>query len=172
MPSRTELDELEGSYLLITPNLPTWYPHTDKYKNQEFGMTDYKGCIKTRNIKPEDRTIAAVINRSTLDVASDTGDLVSCLEQKEGLTVGTIRSDNRKGRVNAADLARRLNIPVEMARRTLKATTQLTVRTVDEASLTRKFRTNDRMLRYKRLSCDVFTDTFFSSKTTGASVRG
>ena len=130
-------------------------------------MVDYKGRVRSKDRTIEDRTICSVINRSLVDIGSDSDNLASSLNTIDDLTIGSMHSDNRKGRVSAADLARRLNIPVEMAKRTLKATSQLAVRTVGEASLTRKFRTNDRMLRYRRLSFDVFTDTFFSSKATG-----
>jgi hypothetical protein len=46
----------------------------------------------------------------------------------------------------------------EVARRTLERTTQRGVRTISHPSLSRRFRTNDRQLRYKRLRHDVFTD--------------
>ena len=59
-----------------------------------------------------------------------------------------------------------------MAKRTLLATTQLAVRTVDEPSLTRKYQTNDRMLRYPCLSTDTFMDTCFLSKKSGPSYHG
>ena len=54
----------------------------------------------------------------------------------------------------------------------MHATTQLRIRTTDEPSLSRKYRTNNRMLQYCRLLYDSFMDdTFFSSK--GAkSIRG
>ena len=58
-----------------------------------------------------------------------------------------------------------------MAKRTFRATTQLGLRTTEEPSLTRKYKTNDRMLRYARIKYDAFMDTFFS--TDGAkSIRG
>ena len=33
-PSKRELKELEEHYLLITPNLPMWDPHTDEFRDQ------------------------------------------------------------------------------------------------------------------------------------------
>ena len=50
-------------------------------------------------------------------------------------------------------------IYIETARRTLKGTTQL--RQQDTGSLSRNFSKNDRMLRYKRINCAFFTDTYF-----------
>ena len=69
-------------------------------------------------------------------------------------------------------LSQRLNIPYQMAKKTLQATTQLAVRTVVEPLLTLKFSTNDRMIRYPRLAKDTFTDAFFASKRSGALQRG
>ena len=48
----------------------------------------------------------------------------------------------------------------------LDVTTQLNRRSID-ASLSRRFSANDRMLRYKRINSLFYTDTFFSSKVTG-----
>ena len=86
--------------------------------------------------------------------------------------MGGVQSIHRKGKVTAEELVSRLKIPIEMAKKTLRATTQLGVRTVDEPSLTRKYRTNDRMLRYPRVVTDTFMDTFFASKKAGPSYRG
>ena len=58
-----------------------------------------------------------------------------------------------------------------MAKETLLATTQQGVRSSSEPTLTRKYRTNDRMLRYQRLLCDSFMDTMFAAKDA-TSLRG
>ena len=50
-PTREELDANEGGYLLMTPNLPSWDPHTALYKDQEYKMTDYNGHVKQREVK-------------------------------------------------------------------------------------------------------------------------
>ena len=51
----------------------------------------------------------------------------------------------------------------EVAQQTLEVTTQLNKQDVN-ASLSRCFGTNNRMLRYKRISSLFYTDTLFSSK--------
>ena len=56
-----------------------------------------------------------------------------------------------------------------MAKKTIRATTQLAVRTVMEPSLTRKFSTNDRMLRYRRIESFFFTDTLMVTKAAKSS---
>jgi hypothetical protein len=52
------------------------------------------------------------------------------------------------------------------AARTVQATTQRGIRTVLHPTLSRRFRTNDRQLRYRRLPIDCFTDTLFSNTTS------
>ena len=52
IPSTKELDEQSGSYLLLTPNMPSWDPHTNVYRDQECGMTDYNGNIKRKRPDP------------------------------------------------------------------------------------------------------------------------
>ena len=49
-----ELKAEEGNYLLLTPNLPSWDPHTNLYQNQEYEMTDYNGNIMpNKRYRPE-----------------------------------------------------------------------------------------------------------------------
>ena len=153
-PTKSELAAFEGNYLMLTPNLPTWDPHTTIYRNQEYSMTDYNGNIKPRGLKsdrPENKDIFV----SSVEVLGD--------------SISSINSVHRKGRVDAPTLAKRLNIPLEMAKKAIQATTQLSDRTVEEPSLTRKFSANDRMLRYTRLATNTFMDTFFSAKKSGPS---
>ena len=51
---------------------------------------------------------------------------------------------------------------MKAARRTLECTTHRELRTVLHPSLSRRFQTNDRQLRYMRLRHDVFGDTFLA----------
>ena len=166
MPTMDELKTEEGNYLLLTPNLSSWDPHTNLYKNQEYEMTDYNGnIIPSKIIRPENILIDKESN------ATDGANSFVSSVQVLGVAIGAVKSKHRKGRVDAATLAQRLNIPLEMAKKTIQSTTQLAVRTTVEPSLTRKFSTNDRMLRYARLATDTFMDTFFSSSEAGPSLR-
>jgi hypothetical protein len=56
-------------------------------------------------------------------------------------------------------LAKNWMITLPQAKLTLDATAQRAIRTRPE-DLVRRYKTNDRLLRYKRLTCTVFTDTF------------
>ena len=50
-------------------------------------------------------------------------------------------------------------ISLDVVKQTLKVTTQREVRTTTNPNLSRRFRTNDRQLSYRRLRCDMYTDT-------------
>ena len=74
---------------------------------------------------------------------------------------GNIQSTRGKS-VDAETLARRWGIDHKKALNTVRMTTQRGVRTCLYPSMSRRFPTNDRMLRYKRLPHPVFTDTMFA----------
>ena len=181
IPTSTKLAEKEGGYLIMTPNMPSWNPHTDVYKDQEYAMMDYNGNVKKpmkiNSIAVESALNTAIgeVERSDVDAASSTNLLVKSVsilnKIEKGMTIQSVNSGQRKKRITAEEIAKKLNIPYEMAKRTLQATTQLGVRTTEEPSLTRKYRTNDRMLWYCRLLNDSFMDTFFATKKA-KSVRG
>jgi len=65
--------------------------------------------------------------------------------------------------VTAKHLPKVWKIDVETAKKTIEVTTQLRQHEAD-ASLSRNYSTNDRMLRYKRINSHFFTDTFFVTK--------
>jgi hypothetical protein len=60
--------------------------------------------------------------------------------------------------MSAETLAKNWGIPLERAKRTLAVTTQRGLR-IRPSMLTQRFKTNDRMLRYRRLNTVMFTDT-------------
>ena len=69
--------------------------------------------------------------------------------------------------VTAEQLSKVWRISEETAKRTLNVTTQLNKQDAN-ASLSRRFGTNDRMLRYKRIDSLFYTDTFFSKNVVSA----
>ena len=76
-------------------------------------------------------------------------------------SIQSISTTRRRG-TQPGQLATRWGIGVDTARRTIDATTQRGVRTVSHPSLSRRFRTNDRQLRYRRLTATVYSDTLIS----------
>ena len=83
--------------------------------------------------------------------------------------VGAAHAEPPKG-VSAKDLSKIWSISLKEAAATLDITSQN--RRIDgNSTLSRNLSTNDRMLRYKRINCHFFTDTFFVTKK-GTSRRG
>ena len=74
------------------------------------------------------------------------------------LSVHSINSGRQTG-VKASHLSKIWRIDIEAARITPEVTTQL--RQQDTGFLSQNFSTNDRMLRYKRVNCAFFADTYF-----------
>ena len=65
-------------------------------------------------------------------------------------------------------LAHRCQISLHKAKNTVERTMQRGVRTVLHPTLSRRFHTNDRMLHYRRLPCNLYSDTMFSPKVKSA----
>jgi hypothetical protein len=68
-----------------------------------------------------------------------------------------------KAGVYAATLANNLGIGLEAAKMMRLVTTQRGIRRMFHPSLTKRYKTNDRQLRYRRLSVTMYTDTTFST---------
>ena len=78
--------------------------------------------------------------------------------QVSGIVSG-LNTKKGKGEVTPYDLAKRWNIGLENAKRTLLKTTQRGQGNFPNPLLSQWYCTNDRMLRYRRLPVDLFNDT-------------
>ena len=74
-------------------------------------------------------------------------------------TISSISTKKGKPSVSPYDLAKRWGIGLETAKKTLLHTMQRGLRTTPNPLLSQRYRTNDQMFRFKRLSTDIFTDT-------------
>ena len=83
--------------------------------------------------------------------------------------VSAIAAGRSKG-VTAEHLVKIWRIHYDDAARTLEVTTQR-IRQDPDSSLSRNARTNDRAVRYRRISSKFFTDTLFATKMA-KSLRG
>ena len=70
----------------------------------------------------------------------------------------SISTKKGKPSVSPYDLAKRWGIGLATVKKTLLRTTQRGLRTAPNPLLSQRYRTNDRMFRYKWLSTDIFTD--------------
>ena len=148
-PTAKELAENEGEYLMLTLNMLTWDPHTEDFKIQELDMVDYNGYLKT-NERPKDHLIDSMlqlvannIERTSIDSTTDSVQFINSVRLLDSVTSGfeidSVSSGNRKKKITAKQLAKRLNIPIEMAKCTLQANTQHATRIYDDPTLTRKY---------------------------------
>ena len=78
---------------------------------------------------------------------------------------------NKRKQVDGYTLARRWEIPSDKARATVKKTTQQGVRSTLHPTLSHRFPTNDRMLRYRHMLYPVFSDTLQSSCLYAAGMK-
>lgn len=92
------------------------------------------------------------------------------IDLDEYFTASATHAEAPKG-VSVEQLSKVWRIDLETAKRTLDVTTQRCKRS-ENPTLSRNYSTNDRMLRYKRISQHFFMDTFFASKKSGKSSRG
>jgi hypothetical protein len=73
--------------------------------------------------------------------------------------------------VDPTHLSKMWRIDLKTAKQTLEVVSQSSKR-VDDPKLSRNYGTNDRMLRYKRITEYFFMDTFFATKKAGKLSRG
>ncbi len=187
-PDSKELDRLD--HIPLTPNMQDWDPHTNIYSEQESCMLDYRGEIVEREVGRRATLISTVTSDDTewadntiSSVMSDINDPIvkgsfgrkMCERTKDGTFCIHALESSRKQGIKYKDLAALFNISLETAKRTVQATTQHAVRSSEYPSLSRRYRTNDKMLRYDRLDTDIFMDTLLSTqdkKLAGKTMRG
>ena len=184
-------DELESLPILdITPNSSSWNPHNPAYRDQEDNMIDYKGNLKQssepsyiissvqhRSLDPF-LLLRDLTNRKSLSLPSF--DHVETSMNKNGESidlpgtfgVSVIRNTGAKSDLTADRLAEVFGISRGLAVNTLRATTRYCPRNISDITLNKRYSNNDRMLRYNRMSSELFMDTMFATKKGGKSLRG
>ena len=172
-PTREEYNELP--HLVLTSDSPDYDPHDPTYAEQEDALlkhvSDTGGRIGAN--PPSTNRLCVVYNtiNSELDgigaslqgisVTFDDEELSRALESAVAIQV--VKTSGPGRQFEAEHIERNWGIDILAARRTVKATTQRGIRTLLHPSLTRRFRTNDRQLRYRQLPIDCFTDTLESN---------
>ena len=84
-------------------------------------------------------------------------------------SIAGVTTEIRSEGIDAETLAKNWGIGLGTAKKTLGVTTQHGIRTLVHPTLSRRFRTNDRQLRYRRMPIDLYTDTM---KATVKSQQG
>jgi hypothetical protein len=175
-PTQEEFDTCDRYEL--TYESPVYDPSGSSYAEQEAAMMDSRGQLKVaedkhplrRQICPvhmaetfSDTTIKLQALSLTLDDSSLLQEMTSHVHISE-VNMSSLTADMRDGGgVDVATLAKNFGIGIEAAKRTRLVTTQRGVKRMIHPSLSVRFRTNDRQLRYRRLPVTCFTDTMFSN---------
>jgi hypothetical protein len=127
---------------------------------------DYSFCQKEAEIKLLSARYSDTSTKlQDLSPILDDGTFLAELENATmttDLNVSLVKSEMRdKAGVCAATLANNWVIGIEAAKRMRIVTTQRGIRRMIHPSLTKRYKTNDRQLRYRRLLVTLFTDTMY-----------
>jgi hypothetical protein len=95
----------------------------------------------------------------------DDGTLLAKLDyNNSNLNISLVKSEMRdKAGIDAATLANNVGIDIEATKRTRLVATQRGIIIMVHSSLTKRNKTNDRHLRYRRLPVTIYTDTIYST---------
>ena len=164
-------------HLTLTSDEPEYDPHDTSYATQETMLTKMilatgdrigapppsrrlcsvtKTFSQARSIVSMRDTVATSLQATsrTLDDGSFADDL--------NRTISALSRTSAGNQFDPDMLARNWGIDRATARRTIESTTQRGIRTLLHPTLSRRFRTNDRQLRYRRLPVECFTDTLIA----------
>jgi hypothetical protein len=154
------------------------------FHEQEAGMMDSWGNIKVSgDCHPKRRQVCSLRQKEAeiklisskcmvpsaklqdLSAVLDDGTLLAELDDKNlNLNISLVKSEMRDNAgIDAATLARNWGIGLEAAKRTHLVNTQRGIRRMIHPSLTKRYKTNDRQLRYPLLPVTIYTDTIYST---------
>lgn len=172
-PTLNEYSNIE-THLELTPPFSEWDPHNPSYGVSENSMLDYEGNINTPKDNQEEEEGIGVVGVSSImtEISStlEPWSLSSALKGTYGIS--GVKSGKIRYAITEDELVERWGIRKEEATATILATTQRLVRSLLEPTLNRRYNTNDRMLRYYRIQCDMYMDTYFAANKLGPSIRG
>ena len=150
----------------LTAEAPDWDPGSTSFSSQENSMLDFRGRIVSTVITTRGRITMQVNAIASAPFAAycvvDATDDNNFGSYLESFIRISLTSTSRKAAIGHDELAKRWGIHPDRAKATVQRTTQRGVRNIANPALVRRFRTNDRMLRYRRLRHPVFTDTMFA----------
>jgi hypothetical protein len=130
----------------LTYESPIWDPHSPTFAERETNMVGTDGLMPD-NIQPA---------RKPITLAGLQTEHMNLGQHLASHAVSAMTTTAEPG-MSPARLAKNWGIGLETAKQTLKVTTQRGVRTVLHPSLSRRYRTNDRQLRYCRLGVELFS---------------
>ena len=167
----------EDGCLHLTYDSPEWEPVSLGLAEAESAMIDDNGLVVTErdagywSQERVSRVIASLSKERVFDPpATELADAleshvhVKSSSMKASKVVKSVKTGKKRWKVGPSALAKRWGIGTGAARRTIDATTQLSVRNLANPTLSRRFAAHDKLLRFRRLPCKMYTDTM-ESKT-------
>ena len=159
----------EDSCIHLTYDAPEWEPTKLGLDDAESAMIGDDGKVATErdadywNQERISRVIASLSKERVLEPPATelAGALQSHVHVKsiKSRAVKSVKTGKKQWKVGPMALAKRWGIGIGAATRTIDATTQHMVRSLANPTLSRRFATHDRLLRFRRLPCRMFTDT-------------
>ncbi len=157
-PTTVEFEDEDNPKLDMTYKSPEWDPSDPDWAPQEASTMDSRGRVHDLdNVIAEGRRFKNLVSTSA-QYADFTSNEYFHVALQARVNVSRVKVGKSCRAIGHELLADKWLVSPEVACRTLERTTQRGVRTISHPSLSRRFRTNDRQLRYKRLWHDVFTD--------------
>jgi hypothetical protein len=168
----------------LTYESPEYDPSSKTFHDQEAGMMDSWGNLKVSGyFHPKRRHFCSLRHKESevkllsskysdtsaklqdLSPVLDDGPLLAELDNiTTNLNVSLVKSKMRdKAGVDAVTLTNNWGIVIEAAKRTCLVTTQRGIKRMIQPSLTKRYKTNDKQLRYRRFPVTMSTYTLYST---------
>jgi hypothetical protein len=181
-PSQIEFETCDRYEL--TYESPEYDPSATTFHDQEAGMVDSWGNLKVSgDFHPKRRQFCSLRQREAevklliskysdtsdklqdLSPVLDDGTLLAELDNSTtNLNVSLVKSEMRDNTgVDSATFANNWGIGIQAVKRTRLVTTQRGIRRMIHPSLTKRYKTNDRQIRYRRLPVTMYTDAMYST---------
>ena len=182
-PTRSEYDDDGVPRINFTAEAPDWDPSDCEYAQREEATMDFRGTVvdgETTERGPSMVISQVSLGVDAIDISSDDNfglaleGNINVSNEFDAAATNEMETKHKIMRVGTSNSKRSLAINHDMvqdrwgihpsvAKNTVERTTQRGVRiSCPHPSLMKRMRTNDRMLRYKRLPCNVFADTLIS----------
>ena len=153
----------------LTYDSPEWEPSTLGLDKAEANMLGTDGTVVTQrdtgywNQERVSRMIASMSKDHMIDqpfkALADALKSHVHVKSTAYKVIKSVKTGVKKWKVGPLALAKRWGIGVGAARRTVDATTQHSVRSLANPTLSRRFATHDKLLKFRRLPCKMYTDT-------------
>jgi hypothetical protein len=148
----------------MTGESPDWEPHDPDLAQQEAAMSDLRGHVHdvSSDVIARGQRLISSVSCSHLSV-DPTNDKILADALERNVMVCRVKTSRGWRAIDSETLAKKWMISPEIARRTLSRTTRRGIWTTSESTLSRRFSTNDRQMRYKPLAHNMYTDTLKAS---------